>query len=342
MHQSTTAHPWRSAHQQAGRLLLAALLGAAACSASAAEVPKPSDGFPTRAITLISPFPPGGGNDNTSRLLANELGKVIGQSVVVENRGGAGGNVGVSTASRATPDGYTIVMSQNSVMAINPRIYSNPGFDPIEDFIPVSQITSSPLALVVRSDAPYKTLEDYLSAAQKQPGHVSYATPGSGTLSHLSGTILAKQRKIDLLHVPYRGAGPAINDLMGGQVNMLITSAPSVQALVQDGSLRVLAITNDKGLGVFKDVPTTASMGLPELTIDDWYGVFAPKGTPPERVAYLNAAIREALRDPEAVKKLNGNGAHVVASETEEFAKVVAKEVEYWKDIVRDAGVQVQ
>ncbi|WP_353172777.1 Bug family tripartite tricarboxylate transporter substrate binding protein [Paracandidimonas soli] len=298
--------------------------------------------YPSRALTLVSPFPPGGGNDGVGRLLAHEVSQILGQSIVVENRPGAGGNVGTSTVARSSPDGYTLVLAQNSIMAINPAIYAKPGFHPTEDFEPVSQITSAPLVLVVKDDSPYQTLNDYIADAEKRPGDVSYATPGSGTMSHLAGSILAKARSLDLMHVPYRGAGPAINDLLGGQVAMLITSPPSVEGLVREGKLRVLAATHENRVGVFAQSPTTASQGLPEISIEGWYGVFVPKGTPKDRIDTLHAAISKALKAPAVIEKIRSDGANVVGSSPDELRQTLAREIDYWKTAVRDTGIAIQ
>ena len=314
------------------------LLGAGIASA---QTLAPAGDYPSRSITLISPFPPGGGNDGVARLLAQELGIISGQAVVVENRAGAGGNLGTSAVARAKPDGYTLVLSQNSVMAVNPTIYKKTGFDPLKDFVAVSQITSAPLALVVRAESPYKTLADYVAAARQKPEAVTFATPGNGTLSHLAGALLEQKKSVKLVHVPYKGAGPAINDLLGGTVDMLITSPASVESLVSSSKLRVLAMTGESRVGVFQGKPTLGQQGVEGASIEGWYGVFAPAGTPADRVAYLAEAIGKATKAQAVIAKINQDGAEVVASKPDVFAKKLADEITYWKEVVKASHIAI-
>ncbi|WP_313300651.1 tripartite tricarboxylate transporter substrate binding protein [Diaphorobacter sp.] len=297
--------------------------------------------FPKQPITLISPFPPGGGNDGIARLLANELGKLMGQAVVIENRAGAGGNLGTTTVARAKADGYTLVLSQNSVMAVNPSLYKNPGFDPLKDFVALSQITSAPLVMVVRAESPFQSLADYLQAASEKPGKVSFATPGNGTLSHLAGATLAQKKGLSLMHVPYRGAGPATNDLLGGSVDMLITSPPSVESLYSSGKVRALAVTHANAVGAFKNVPTLEQQGVRDVSIEGWYGVFAPAGTPKERVQYLSDAIRKAATSPAVVARIKQDGAEVVASTPEALDKKLREEITHWSKLVKSLNLSI-
>ncbi len=297
--------------------------------------------YPVQAITIISPFPPGGGNDKTSRILAAELATVTGQSVIVDNRAGAGGNLGTATAARSKPDGYTLVMSQTSVIGVNPALYPNAGFNPEQDLEPISQLTSAPVVFVVRSDSPYKSMNDVLSDARKHPGAVTFATPGNGTLSHLTTLRMSSQENVALMHVPYKGAGPAITDLMGGQVRMVVTSPSSVEGLVADKKLRVIAATNSNLLGVFKDVPTLESQGIQHLNVEDWYGLFAPKGIPADRLAYLEKAVRQAMSSPDVIRKINQSGSQVVANAKVDFNQTVRQEIQVWGDVVRASGAKV-
>ncbi|AYD67362.1 MAG TPA: ABC transporter substrate-binding protein [Achromobacter sp.] len=316
------------------------LAGALQVQVQAQTLKAPAD-YPKQAITVVSPFPPGGGNDNVARLIAQELGAITGQSVVVENRSGAGGNVGTAQVSRAKPDGYTLVMSQTSVMAVNPRLYKNVGFDPVKDFTPISQITSAPLVLVARTESPYKTLSDYLDAARKQPGIITYATPGNGTMSHLMGALVSKKAGVNLVHVPYRGAAPAITDLMGGTVDMLITSPASAEPMVAAGKLRILALSHENSIGIFKGAPTLKQSGLDGITADDWYGLFAPAGTPPERVAYLAQAVAQAMKSPNVIAKINSGGSWPVGSQPDAFKTRLQEDTVYWADMVKTAGVSL-
>lgn len=303
---------------------------------------KPLADFPTQAFTIISPFPPGGGNDSVSRLLASELSQIVGQPVVVENKGGAGGNLGTSQAARAKADGYTLVMSQTSIIAVNPVMYTNAGFEPANDFQPVSQLTAAPVVFVVREQSPYRDLNQYLSEARQKPGTVNFATPGNGTLSHLTTMRLAKNANVQLTHIPYRGAGPAVTDLLGGQVDMVVTSPSSVEGLVSSGKLRVLAATNSNLIGVFKTTPTLDSLGIKDMEVVDWYGVFVPKATPADRVEYLSRAIRKAMQSPAVIAKINQGGSEVIASDIKEFSQKVSQEINEWGAVVRASGIKAE
>ncbi|MFY9139077.1 Bug family tripartite tricarboxylate transporter substrate binding protein [Zwartia sp.] len=308
---------------------------------SHAQELKPLADFPKQTITIVSPFPPGGGNDKISRLLAAELAPIVGQPVVVENRGGAGGNLGTSSVARAKPDGYTILTSQTSIIGVNPALYVNAGFKPKQDFEPLSQLTSAPVVFVVRADSPYKTMNDYIADARAKPDTLTFATPGNGTLSHLTTSRMATQEKLQLTHIPYKGAGPAVTDLMGGQVAMVVTSPSSVEGLVASGKLRVIASTNSDLLGVFKGVPTLADQGIKDMNVTDWYGVFVPKATPADRVSYLETAIRKAMASAEMKMKVNQSGSQVIASPRADFIKTVDKEIADWGAVVKAAGLKV-
>lgn len=333
--------PVRQPRALRGATLLAL---AAACAfashASAQTLPKVGD-YPDKVIRLISPFPPGGGNDFHTRLISDELRQVTGQSVVVENKGGAGGNIGTRYVAEAKPDGYTILTSQVSIMAVNPTLYKSAGFDPLKNFVPVTQINAAPLAIVVRAESPIKSMADLRDQAKANPGKLTFATPGNGTLSHLVGVVLSKDGGIDMSHIPYRGAGPAIVDLIGGQVTVMITSTSSVGGFIQQGKLRALGVTSPHRLGVFKGVPTLEEQGFKDMSFDDWYGVFAPAGTPPERVAYLNRAITGILKSPEISRKINDAGGEVVAGTPEELAARLEADIARWSRVVKLSGAVI-
>ena len=268
---------------------LALALGVMSLAPSAmAQAPAKPTGFPEQPIRFVSPFPPGGGNDFHARLVGNELPALIGQPVVIENRAGAGGNLGTKAVAEAKADGYTVLTSQVSIMAVNPALYKAPGFDAAKSFVPITQINAAPLVLVVKADSPLRTMADLRALAKARPGQVTYATPGNGTLSHLVGVVLVKDAGFDLTHVPYKGAAPALADLIGGQVSLMITSTSSVAGFIQQGKLRALAVTSPRRIGVFKSVPTLEEAGFKDMSYEDWYAFFAPAGTPPERVAYLH------------------------------------------------------
>ncbi|UZN48365.1 tripartite tricarboxylate transporter substrate binding protein [Cupriavidus cauae] len=322
-------------------LLAAAHLTAVPLATASAQPLTPVGGYPSQPIRFVSPFPAGGGNDAITRIVTNKLAAITGQPAVVDNRGGAGGNIGAKLVAETKPDGYTLLTSQVSLMAVNPTLYSSAGFDPIKSFTPITQLNAAPLAIVVAADSPLKTFADLVTQARAEPGKLTYATPGNGTLSHLVGVVLDKDHKIALTHVPYKGAGPAITDLLGGQVATLITSTSSVAGFVQSGKMRVLAVTSPKRLGVFAKVPTLDELGYKNTSFEDWYGIFAPAGTSPERVAYLRASIVRVLQSPEVVKLIHDGGSEVVASTPEAFATQLNSDIAKWSRIVKLSGAKI-
>lgn len=325
------------------RALAAGLAALALLPHAAAAEPLPQrNGFPGQPIRFISPFPPGGGNDASTRWVTTRLHEATGQPAVVENRGGAGGNIGAKAVAAARPDGYTVLTGQVSLMAVNPALYSVPGFDPLKSFVPITQITAAPLAIVVAADSPIKSFADLAARARSDPGKLTFATPGNGTLSHLVGVVLSRENGVAMTHVPYKGAGPAINDLLGQQVDVLITSTSSVAGMIQTGRMRALAVTSARRIGVFGTVPTLEELGLRNARFEDWYGFFAPAGTPPERVAYLHDAIVRTLRLPEVTRLVIEGGSEVVASTPEAFATQLRQDVERWARVVKLSGAKVE
>ncbi|MGK6310600.1 Bug family tripartite tricarboxylate transporter substrate binding protein [Variovorax sp. DT-64] len=318
--------------------LIAGLACAWMAQAHAQVLPKSGD-FPSQPIRVVSPFPPGGGNDYHMRLVTNELAAVTGQPAVAENKGGAGGNIGAKYVADSKADGYTVLVSQVSTMAVNPSLYRAPGFDPLKNFVPITQINAAPLAIVVAANSPLKTIDDLRRQAQAE--RVTYATPGNGTLSHLLGVVLEKDAGIALTHVPYRGAAPALADLMGGQVAIMITSTSSVAGHIQQGMVRALAVTSPRRVGVFENVPTLDELGMKNMTYEDWYGFFVPAGTPPERVAYLHGAITKVLKSPAVEKKIRDAGGDLVAGTPEALAAQLGRDIERWSRVVKLSGASV-
>lgn len=323
-----------------GAVAVAAVLSSM-MSFSWAQPLAPVNGFPSQGIKFVSPFPAGGGNDANTRYVTTRLPEIIGQAAMVENKGGAGGNIGARFVAEAKPDGYTLLTSQVSVMAVNPSLYSAPGFDPLKNFIPITQINAAPLALVVAADSPWKTFADLVAASKGTGAKPTFATPGNGTLSHLVGVVLEKDGGVDMTHVPYKGAAPAITDLLGRQVDLLITSTSSVASFVQNGKMRVLAVTSPRRVGVFANSPTLEELGMKNMTFDDWYGFFAPAGTPPERVAYLNDAIVRTIRLPEVTKLIADSGSVPVANSSAAFAAQVKEDIARWSRVVKLSGAKI-
>jgi len=309
-------------------------------AASAQPMPQVG-GFPNQPIKFVSPFPAGGGNDATTRFVTTRLSDITGQTAVVDNRGGAGGNIGAKAVADAKPDGYTVLTGQVSLMAVNPTLYASPGFDPLKNFVPITQINAAPLVLVVPSNSSLKSFADLAAQTKAPGGRVTYATPGNGTLSHLVGVVLEKDSGIGMTHVPYKGAAPAITDLLGGQVDVLITSTASVSSFIQNGKMRALAVTSPRRIGVFTKVPTLEELGYKNTTFEDWYGFFAPAGTPPERVAYLHDSIVRALKTPEVSKLITEGGSEVVGNTSAAFAAQLKTDIARWSRVVKLSGAKL-
>ncbi|WP_043371869.1 tripartite tricarboxylate transporter substrate binding protein [Comamonas testosteroni] len=323
------------------RSLAVVLMGTVLVAQVHAQTLAQRNGFPSQPIRFVSPFPPGGGNDATTRWVTTRLPELTGQPAVVENKGGAGGNIGAKAVTEAKADGYTLLTGQVSLMAVNPTLYRAPGFDPLKNFIPVTQVNAAPLAIVVAAGSPLKSFADLAAKSKAEPGKITYATLGNGTLSHLVGVVLGKESNVSMTHVPYKGAGPAINDLLGQQVDVLITSTSSVAGMIQGGQIRALAVTSPRRVGVFGKVPTLEELGYKNTTFEDWYGFFAPAGTPPERVAYLNEAIVKTLHKPEVSKLVTDGGSEVVASTPEAFAAQLNSDIKRWSYVVKLSGAKL-
>jgi tripartite-type tricarboxylate transporter receptor subunit TctC len=322
------------------RALAAVVALACAASAGAQTLPK-AGAYPDKPIRFVSPFPPGGGNDTATRIVTQKLAELSGQSVIVENRGGAGGNLGAELAAKSPADGYTVFTGQVSIMAVNPALYARTGFDPLKDFVPLTQINAAPLVIVVAAASPFKTFQDLAADTKARPGSVTFATPGNGTLSHLLGEVLKQEAGMDMVHVPYKGAGTAITDLLGGQVGVMITSTSSVAGFVQNGKMRALAVTSPRRLGIFKEVPMLSELGYRNMVFDDWYGFFLPAGTPKERVDYLAQALIRALNAPEVATRIRDGGSEVVANTPAQFAEVLRADMARWSQAVKLTGLRL-
>jgi tripartite-type tricarboxylate transporter receptor subunit TctC len=315
------------------RMLALMTLAAIAATAVALD-------YPTKPIKMIVPFPPAGGTDILSRVVAQKLGDNTKWTVVVDNRPGAGGNIGVDAAVKSAPDGYTLVMGQTSNLAINPALFKDLPYDPLRDLVPVVLVGSGPIALAVRSDSPYRTLADLVSAAKARPGAITMASPGNGTVAHLSGVRLMKATGARFEHIPYKGASAAIPDLLGGSVDFYMASVPSVQGQVASGKLRLLATTGAKRSPIFPQVPTVAE-SFPGFEAVTWFGVLVPARTPQPIVAKLNAEINKVLHEPEVRKSIEKEGGEVIGGTPEQFAALMKSEIGTWAALVRDSGAKV-
>jgi tripartite-type tricarboxylate transporter receptor subunit TctC len=313
------------------RTLLAALLAAAALPAAA---------WPTKPVTFIVPYPPGGGTDIIARIYQDPLSKALGQPVVIENRGGAGGSLGTAVAARATPDGHTLLFTLSS-HSINPVIYDKLPFDTEKDFRPVSLVASLPQLFAVNPGTPFKTFGELMAYIKKNPGRVDYASVGIGSPSHMAGELLKMRTTTYMVHIPYRGGGPAVAATMAGDVPLLIVSIPAAMAQVRSGRLRPLAVSTRKRTPILPDVPTVAeATGLKDYEVDSWYAVFAPSKTPDEAVSAMHKAIAEAAARPDIKAKLLEQGAVGLSSTPGELGKIVHREISEWRDVVKRAKIE--
>lgn len=279
------------------QVALALSLGLSALSAQA----EPVDSYPSRPVTMIIGWAAGGPADGVGRMVAAEMGKHLGQSIVVDNKGGAGGNIGSVAAARATPDGYTIMLATVASHGLNSALYDNIGYDPIKDFAPVGLINTSPSTMLVPLDSPFKTVQDYVAYAKENPGKLTYGSGGVGSSQHLAGASFKTRTGIDILHVPFKGTAPALTDVMAGRIDMIITTG--AMAPIASGKVRPLAITAKSRIAALPDVPTFDEAGVKGFYMDSWYGLVAPAGTPRPVLMKLNDALTKALQDPELRKK---------------------------------------
>jgi len=303
-------------------------------------VPAAAD-YPDRPIRLVVPFPAGGGADALARTIMPRVAQDLGTNIVIDNRPGAGGNVGAEHVARATPDGYTLLYGTNGTHAINRSLYASQGFDPVRDFVPVSRMTQIAALLVVNPAVPAKSVTELVDHAKANPGKVFFASAGNGTTSHLAGELFKTAAGIDVVHVPYRAGALAAADVVGGQVQMMIDVMPNVLPLAVGGKLRALGVTTAARVAAAPEIPTIAESGLPGFEVSAWDGIFAPAGTPAVAIERLNAAIRRALADPRVREALVARGAQPVPSTPDELARHVAAESEKWARVVRQSGAKI-
>jgi len=313
-----------------GSVLLAGAAGSAQAQAE----------WPTKAIVYVVPFAVGGNTDTLARLLNQKLATSLGQPVVIENKPGAGGNIGSDFVAKAKPDGYTILGGTISSHAINASVYPNMPYDPVKSFEPVILLGSNPLVFAVSASTPYKTLKEVLDAARAKPGQLAFASPGSGTSPHLAGELLKTLTHVDLTHVPYKGSGPALSDVIGGQVPIIIDTTIVLGAQIKAGKLRPLAVAYPKRLGTLPDVPTAAEAGVPGWEVVSWQAGFAPAGTPKPIVQRLNTEIARSLKMPDLQARLADLGVEVGGGPPEQLAEFQKAEIAKWAKVVKAAGVK--
>ena len=325
------------------RSLLCALLGAAGLLAASAALPPQAlaQDYPSKPIRFIVPYPPGGGTDIIARILQPKLAEDLGQPIIIENRAGAGGAIGTEAAARSAPDGYTFLLTLSS-HTINPLLYTL-NYDVERDFAPVSLLVSVPQLIAASPNAPAKTLRELVAAAKAHPGAYAFASVGNGTPSHIAGELLKLRTGIDMVHVPYKGGGPAVADTLGGQVPFLFVTAPAVLSQVRASKLRALAVTTRKRSSAAPEIPTVAEeLKLPDYEVDSWYALFAPAKTPKAIVARLQQEVARVILLPEMKQKLLEQGADPVGSGAEELDRVVKSELKRWAAVIREANIRVQ
>jgi tripartite-type tricarboxylate transporter receptor subunit TctC len=313
---------------------LFALFGALA-AAQAAD-------YPTRPITLVVGFPPGGASDIMARILTGKLGSLLGQPFIVDNRPGAGGNVAGEFVAHAVPDGYTLLLGNNAILATNISLYSKIGFNPEKDFAPISLIGTQANVLVVNNDVKAHSLVELIALAKANPGKLNFASSGYGLAAHLAGELFKAQAHIDIVHVPYKGSAPALMDVIAGQDQMMFATTSGVMGFLKNGQVRALAVTTLKRTPALPDIPTMDEAGLPGFEATTWHGLVAPAGTPSAVIAALNRAIAETLQDADVQHKLSGLGIDIAPDTPEQFAAYIKAEIPKWAAVIKTSGAKME
>jgi len=317
------------------------LTAAALAAPLTAGIAHAQDAYPAKPIRLVVPFPPGGTTDIVGRLFADKLSQALGQTVVVENKAGAGGSIGSAQVAGSEPDGYTLGIATVSTHGINPAIYHNLPFDAEKDFTPISNLAAVPNIMVINPKVPAKNIADFIALAKKEPGKFAYASAGNGSVSHMMGELFKMASGTDLMHVPYRGVGPALNDTLAGQVDVLYDNLPSSLPHVQAGKLVALAVASPKRVAALPDVPTFAEAGLQAVNDSSWFGLIGPAKLPQPVLEKLHAAVVKVSADPAVVQRLESLGAAPVANTPEEYAKQISTEIAKNKRIAKEANVKI-
>jgi tripartite-type tricarboxylate transporter receptor subunit TctC len=302
----------------------------------------PAEVFPSRPVKFIVPFPAGGPADTISRILTEKMATNLGQTIVIENRAGAGGLTGIASVAKADPDGYTVAIAPSSSLAMNVNLRESMPFHPLKDLALITQIVSVPEILVVNESVPAKTLAELIALAKAQPGKLAFASTGLGGMPHMAMELLKLTAQIDLVHVPYAGAAPAVNDLLGGHVQLMFADVPVLLGSIQSGKLRPLAIGSRARVASLPSVATTAELGMPQVEADNWYGLVAPIATPPAVVAKLGSSAIEALHSSDVRDKLAAQGAIAVGSSSDEFSAYVKGEIDRWGKVIAATGIKIK
>ena len=316
------------------RALLAAVLSLAPLAAVAQAA------FPAKPVTLVVPVAPGGILDTVARMISPAMSRALGQAVVVDNKPGASGNIGAALVAKAPADGYTLLVGYSMFHVGNPAMFKDLQWDPVKDFASVAMLVVSPHVLAVHPQVPAKDLKELVALARSQPGKLNYATPGSGSVPHVGMELFKQQTGADFTHVPYKGAGPAMQDVIAGNVQVTVATPPSLLGFVQAGRMRALAVAAKSRHPLLPDVPTAAEAGFPGFELEAWVALFAPAGTPPDAIAKLTAAAREALASPESVEKIRSTGMTMRYLPPAELDGVVKADLAYWGKVIRDAKIK--
>jgi tripartite-type tricarboxylate transporter receptor subunit TctC len=320
-----------------GRRLLLGTLTLPALSLTAR-----AQGFPDQPVRMLVPFAAGGPADTIARVVGRVMGDRLGRPVVVESRPGAGGTIGVDAAAKARPDGHTLVMASSGAVVILPHMRANMPYDPLRDLAPISQVLGVPQIVSVAPNLGVRTLQDLLAMARARPGQLAFGSAGIGSSLHMAGELLKLRTGIDITHVPYGGAAPAVTDLIAGRIHILMADTPALIGQVRGGTLPALAVTSAERLGVLPDVPTAVEAGVPGMVSETWYGVLGPAAIPPDRVAVLDAAVRAAIEDTDTRRQLLDQGGRVVGSTPAEFAAFIRQTHATWGEVVRATGVRME
>ena len=320
---------------QASRRFLLALAGSTFCLGAFAQA------WPSKPIRVIVPFPPGGGTDIIARETTQKVAATTGWTFVIDNKPGAGGNLGVDAAAKAPADGYTLVLGQTSNIAINPTLYTKLPYDPQKDLAPIVLLANAPLVMVTGTNTPLKTLAEAVNAAKAKPGQVNFASPGNGTVAHLTEEMFQKAAGIKTQHVPYKGANQALTDVISGNVELYMSSVPTLLGHIKQGKLRALAVTSAKRVDDLPNVPTINESGYKGFDAVTWFGLLAPAGTPKDVIAKVNAEFNKALKLPELSKRLEDEGADPAGGTPEEFAALIKADIPRWGKVVKDSGAKV-
>ncbi len=313
-------------------------VAAAAILGSAAFAQAPA--FPARPITLIVPVAPAGILDTVARMIAPEMAKSLGQSVVVDNKPGASGNIGAMTVVKSAPDGYTLLVGYSMFHVGNPSMFGNLGWDPLRDFSSVAMVAVSPHVVAVNPSVPARSLKELVDLARAQPGKLNYGSPGTGSVGHVGMELFKQQNHIDVVHIPYKGAGPMMQDLIAGTVQMTIATPPSILGFVQAGRVRPLAVAAKARHPLMPDVPTTAEAGYPNFELEAWVALFAPAGTPAPVIAKLANAVQDAVRSPDVIERARTTGMAIRFQPPVQLDETVKNDLKYWSKVIKDAGIK--